>query len=150
MNLRRLMTLGALGLVGALGSTALARTSDTGKEPALVKLKSGLQYADLVVGTGASPKVGQVLTVHYTGWIAENGKKGRKFESSVDRGYPAIFPFGVGRVIKGWDEGLASMRQGGKRRLVVPPELGYTPREAGEDIPSGSTLIFEMELLEIH
>lgn len=115
----------------------------------LVQTKSGLKYADLVQGTGPSPKVGQGCVVEYKGWLARGGRKGKLFVDSRERGYPAEFPFGVGRVIKGWDEGLATMKAGGKRLLVVPPALGYNAREAGTDIPPGSTLIFELELVAL-
>ena len=109
---------------------------------------SGLQYEDFVVGTGASPANGQTCVMHYTGWLWVNGAKGAKFHSSVDRGQPFQFPLGVGRVIKGWDEGVASMKVGGKRTLLIPPQLGYGDRGAGGGkIPGGATLLFEVELL---
>jgi FKBP-type peptidyl-prolyl cis-trans isomerase len=111
-----------------------------------VTLPSGLRYADLVSGTGASPAAGDQVEVHYTGWL-ENGTK---FDSSVDRGQPFVFPLGAGRVIRGWDEGLATMKVGGKRRLVIPSALGYGDRGAGRVIPPGATLIFEVELLRIN
>jgi peptidylprolyl isomerase len=107
---------------------------------------SGLKYIDHVVGTGDSPKPGQVVTVHYTGTL-ENGTK---FDSSVDRGEPLTFQIGVGRVIKGWDEGVMSMKVGGKRRLIIPAQLGYGARGAGGGvIPPNATLIFEVELLGV-
>ena len=106
---------------------------------------SGLKYTDQVVGTGATPQRGQTVTVHYTGTL-ENGKK---FDSSVDRGKPADFRIGVGAVIKGWDEGLMSMKVGGKRRLVIPSKLGYGPEGRPPDIPGNSTLIFDVELLGV-
>jgi len=109
-----------------------------------VTTPSGLKYIDEVVGTGASPKPGQNVTVHYTGTL-ENGTK---FDSSVDRGQPYSFPIGTGQVIKGWDEGLMTMKVGGKRRLIVPPNLGYGSSGKGT-IPPNSTLIFEVELLGI-
>ncbi len=108
---------------------------------------SGLEITDTVVGTGDSPKTGQTCVMHYTGWLRENGAKGRKFDSSLDRGKPFEFPIGMGRVIKGWDEGVASMKVGGKRTLVIPAELGYGQRGAGGVIPPGATLIFDVELL---
>jgi peptidylprolyl isomerase len=110
---------------------------------------SGLQIIDAVVGTGASPQTGQTLSMHYTGWLYENGQKGRKFDSSVDRGQPFEFPIGVGRVIKGWDEGVASMKVGGKRTLIIPPDLGYGARGAGGVIPPNATLMFDVELISI-
>jgi hypothetical protein len=105
---------------------------------------SGLEYEDLVVGNGASPQAGQTVIVHYTGTL-ENGTK---FDSSVDRGQPFRFNIGVGQVIKGWDEGVMSMKIGGKRKLIIPPQLGYGSRGVGP-IPPNSTLIFEVELLGI-
>jgi FKBP-type peptidyl-prolyl cis-trans isomerase len=107
---------------------------------------SGLRYVDLVVGTGASPTAGDRAEVHYTGWLED----GKKFDSSVDRGEPFVFPLGAGRVIRGWDEGVASMKVGGRRRLIVPPGLGYGDRGAGRVIPPGATLIFEVELLRLN
>ena len=87
--------------------------------------------------------------MHYTGWLYRNGTKGEKFESSLDRGQPLEFPIGTGRVIKGWDEGVASMKVGGKRTLIIPPDLGYGARGAGGVIPPNATLIFEVELLDV-
>ncbi len=110
---------------------------------------SGLQFEDTVVGTGAAPAAGQTCIMHYTGWLYENGKKGAKFDSSVDRGQPFEFPLGMGRVIKGWDEGVASMKIGGKRTLIIPPALGYGARGAGSVIPPNATLLFEVELLGV-
>lgn len=114
-----------------------------------VQTSSGLKYADLVEGTGPVPKVGQRCVVEYKGWLARGNRKGKLFVDTRERGYPAEFPFGVGRVIKGWDEGLATMKAGGTRLLVVPPALGYNAREAGSDIPPGATLIFELELVAL-
>lgn len=111
--------------------------------------QSGLQIIDAEVGTGAAPKTGQICVMHYTGWLYENGEKGAKFDSSKDRGQPFEFPLGVGRVIGGWDEGVATMQVGGKRTLIIPPELGYGARGAGGVIPPNATLIFEVELLDV-
>jgi peptidylprolyl isomerase len=110
---------------------------------------SGLQITDTQPGTGAAPKPGQTCVVHYTGWLYENGAKGKKFDSSVDRGQPFAFPIGQHRVIAGWDEGVATMKTGGKRTLIIPPDLGYGARGAGGVIPPNATLIFEVELLEV-
>jgi len=114
------------------------------------KSPSGLQYEDVVVGSGAQPKAGQTCVMHYTGWLWENGAKGKKFDSSVDRGKPFKFQLGQGMVIKGWDEGVATMKVGGKRNLLIPPQLGYGVRGAGNGlIPPNATLFFEVELLGV-
>ena len=110
---------------------------------------TGLKYEDTVVGTGASPQRGQTCVMHYTGWLWVNNAKGAKFDSSVDRGEPFDFPLGMGRVIKGWDEGVATMKVGGKRTLLIPPALGYGARGAGGVIPPNATLLFEVELLRV-
>jgi peptidylprolyl isomerase len=110
-----------------------------------VKTASGLKYIDLKVGTGPSPTSGQTAVVHYTGWLTD----GKKFDSSKDRNQPFEFPVGMGRVIKGWDEGVASMKVGGQRKLIIPPELGYGARGAGGVIPPNAVLVFEVELLSI-
>ncbi len=108
---------------------------------------SGLQIIDTTVGTGASPKPGQICVMHYTGWLYENGQKGKKFDSSVDRNEPFEFPIGQRQVIAGWDEGVATMKVGGKRTLIIPPALGYGARGAGGVIPPNATLMFDVELL---
>jgi peptidylprolyl isomerase len=110
---------------------------------------SGLQITDTKVGTGASPKTGQTCVMHYTGWLYQNGAKGAKFDSSRDRGEPFEFSIGTGQVIKGWDEGVAGMKVGGRRTLVIPPHLGYGKHGAGGVIPPNATLIFEVELLGV-
>ena len=106
---------------------------------------SGLQIVKLADGNGAAPKAGDRVTVHYTGWLTD----GRKFDSSVDRGQPFVFTIGRGQVIRGWDEGVATMRVGDKVRLTIPPEMGYGARGAGGVIPPNATLIFEVELLDV-
>ncbi len=113
-------------------------------KPKEVTTKSGLKYIDLKEGTGAEAKAGDTVEVHYTGWL----KDGTKFDSSLDRGEPFSFPLGKGRVIKGWDEGVAGMKVGGKRKLIIPAELAYGNRNMGK-IPPNSELIFEVELLKV-
>ena len=110
-----------------------------------VTTASGLEYIDMVVGTGASPEKGSSVTVHYTGYL----KDGKKFDSSVDRNEPFTFTIGVGQVIKGWDEGVATMHVGGKRKLIIPPHLGYGARGAGDAIPPNAYLVFDVELLGV-
>ena len=137
----------AIVIVLALAASAVAylivnRTGGKGTE---VTTASGLKYTDLTVGTGATPQKGQSVTVHYTGTL-ENGKK---FDSSVDKGVPYTFRIGLGGVIKGWDEGLMTMKVGGKRHLVIPSNLGYGPAGRPPNIPGNSTLIFDVELLDV-
>ena len=115
----------------------------------MTQTASGLSYEDTQVGTGASPTRGQTCVMHYTGWLWVNGAKGAKFDSSHDRNRPFEFPIGMGRVIKGWDEGVATMKVGGKRTLLIPPALGYGERGAAGVIPPGATLLFEVELLNV-
>jgi FKBP-type peptidyl-prolyl cis-trans isomerase FkpA len=110
---------------------------------------SGLIFDDKVAGTGAAAKAGDRVCVHYTGWLFYGGERGKKFDSSKDRGDPFGFPLGAGQVIKGWDEGVQGMRVGGTRVLTIPPGLGYGARGAGGVIPPNATLIFEVELLSI-
>jgi FKBP-type peptidyl-prolyl cis-trans isomerase FkpA len=110
---------------------------------------SGLQFEDVVAGSGDEAQRGDDVRVHYTGWLYENGAAGRKFDSSKDRGEPFEFPLGAGHVIRGWDEGVAGMKVGGTRRLVIPPDLGYGARGAGGVIPPNATLLFEVDLLGI-
>jgi peptidylprolyl isomerase len=135
-------------VAGALtvGTPIAATAQSPGKT---MTTASGLQIADTKAGTGATPRTGQICVMHYTGWLYQNGAKGAKFDSSVDRGQPFEFPIGTGRVIKGWDEGVASMKVGGKRTLIIPPDLGYGARGAGGVIPPNATLIFEVELLGV-
>ena len=115
------------------------------QEKKVITTKSGLKYEDLKVGTGDEAKAGDTVEVHYTGWL----KDGKKFDSSLDRGKPFSFKLGAGMVIKGWDEGVAGMKVGGKRKLTIPPELGYGARGAGNVIPPNAELTFEVELLKV-
>jgi peptidylprolyl isomerase len=115
----------------------------------MIETSSGLKYEDTQVGSGATPVSGQMCVMHYTGWLWEEGARGEKFDSSVDRGRPFSFQIGVGQVIGGWDEGVSSMAVGGKRTLLIPPQLGYGARGAGGVIPPNATLLFEVELLEL-
>jgi peptidylprolyl isomerase len=129
------------------GSPTPAQAQAAGKP---MTTPSGLQITDSKVGTGATPKPGQICVMHYTGWLYENGAKGKKFDSSVDRGQPFEFPIGQGRVIAGWDEGVSTMKVGGKRTLIIPPEMGYGARGAGGVIPPNATLVFDVELVDFH
>jgi peptidylprolyl isomerase len=110
---------------------------------------SGLRITDNKIGTGATPQAGQTCVMHYTGWLYQDGKKGQKFDSSLDRGKPFEFVIGTRQVIAGWDEGVATMKVGGKRTLIIPPELGYGTRGAANVIPPNATLIFDVELLDV-
>jgi FKBP-type peptidyl-prolyl cis-trans isomerase FkpA len=137
---------GPFGASGAEQPTGRA-TADTSMN---TKTDSGLEFKDLVVGTGAQASAGQQVTVHYTGWLQNpDGSAGKKFDSSLDRGQPFDFRLGAGQVIRGWDEGVAGMKVGGKRRLVIPATLGYGARGAGGVIPPNATLIFDVELLDV-
>jgi peptidylprolyl isomerase len=131
--------------VVATGVTAMSEASDA--QP-VTTTPSGLKIIDLKVGAGPSPKPGQTCVMNYTGWLYENGNKGKKFDSSLDRNQPFSFPIGQHQVIAGWDEGVATMKVGGKRTLIIPPELGYGARGAG-GIPPNATLIFDVELLSV-
>lgn len=136
-----------LALALSLGFfTARADIAQGGK---MVTTKSGLKYVNEKVGTGAEAAAGKNVSVHYTGWLDDNGKKGKKFDSSVDRGQPFVFSLGAGMVIKGWDEGVAGMKMGGKRTLMIPAALGYGARGAGGAIPPNANLIFDVELLDV-
>lgn len=127
----------------------LSASSEPASVGRMIETSSGLKYEDTHVGNGASPVSGQTCVMHYTGWLWEDGAKGDKFDSSVDRGRPFSFQIGVGQVIGGWDEGVLSMAVGGKRTLLIPPQLGYGARGAGGVIPPNATLLFEVELLEL-
>jgi FKBP-type peptidyl-prolyl cis-trans isomerase len=143
----------ALVMVTGLAILCLARpaAAEDKKDVKTVTTDSGLKYQDTKVGDGAAAKAGDTVVVHYTGWLTTDGgaTKGKKFDSSVDRNKPFPFALGAGDVIKGWDEGVAGMKVGGKRTLIIPPELGYGKKAVGDDIPANSTLLFEVELLKI-
>ena len=127
-------------------------TSDGNSQDAASEVITELQIIDVVEGDGEAATAGQDVVVHYTGWLYEPGapeNRGKKFDSSVDRGQPFIFPLGAGRVIRGWDEGVAGMQIGGKRVLIIPPDMGYGARGAGADIPPNATLVFEVDLLDL-
>lgn len=137
---------GLVALALAVGTPTITSAQDAGTT---VTTPSGLKIIDTQAGTGAAPKTGQICVMHYTGWLYENGAKGKKFDSSVDRGEPFEFPIGAGHVIAGWDEGVATMKVGGKRTLIIPPQLGYGARGAGGVIPPNATLVFDVELLAV-
>lgn len=144
--LRRFVTVAALFLF-ATATLAHADTSAPSKTKGKpVTTPSGLKYWELKKGSGAVAKAGDSVQVHYTGWLTE----GKKFDSSVDRGSPFVFKLGAGMVIKGWDEGVAGMKVGGKRQLHIPAELGYGARGAGDAIPPNAALIFDVELLGVN
>ena len=115
----------------------------------VIEMPNGLKYTDTTTGNGAAATPGNKVSVHYTGWLYNNGAKGAKFDSSVDRGQPFQFTLGAHQVIAGWDEGVAGMKIGGKRTLIIPPELGYGARGAGGVIPPNATLMFDVELLGV-
>jgi FKBP-type peptidyl-prolyl cis-trans isomerase FkpA len=127
------------------GGPGPAKIDTATNELGLVTTESGLKYQDLKIGHGPIARKGDTLEVHYTGWFPD----GKKFDSSVDRGVPFSYKFGAGMVIKGWDEGVAGMKVGGKRKLTIPPDLAYGKRGAGNVIPPDATLIFEVELLKV-
>jgi FKBP-type peptidyl-prolyl cis-trans isomerase len=118
--------------------------------PSMQTTASGLSYEDTNPGSGEAANKGQTCLVHYTGWLWENGKKGAKFDSSLDHGEPFSFRLGAGEVISGWDEGVQGMKPGGARTLLVPPDLGYGAQGAGRTIPRNATLLFEVQLIELH
>jgi FKBP-type peptidyl-prolyl cis-trans isomerase len=136
---------GMVALLAIAGGGISMGQGQAGSAPAEITTDSGLKYVDLVVGTGREAAVGDQATVHYTGWLTD----GKKFDSSVDRREPFSFPLGSGRVIRGWDEGVVGMKVGGKRKLTIPPQLGYGSRGAGGVIPPNATLVFDVELLEV-
>ena len=150
--MRVLFTIALAGVIFAPAAPAQDKKEEKPMLPNLdakewKKEKSGLEIWDVKVGKGEAVKPGATVTIHYTGWLTDD--KATKFDSSVDRGKPFSFQLGAGMVIKGWDEGVAGMKVGGKRKLMIPPELGYGARGAGGAIPPNAELIFEVELLKI-
>jgi peptidylprolyl isomerase len=137
---------GALALAMLAAATIGPANAASGQP---VELPDGLKYTDTKLGDGAVATAGHQVSVHYTGWLYQDGQKGKKFDSSLDRGQPLNFTLGVGQVIKGWDEGVAGMKVGGKRTLIIPPDLAYGARGAGGVIPPNATLTFDVELLGV-
>jgi FKBP-type peptidyl-prolyl cis-trans isomerase len=136
-----------LALAVTAATTPLGRSDAATNE--VIEMPNGLKYTDNKTGDGATAMAGSKVSVHYTGWLSNNGAKGTKFDSSVDRGKPFDFTLGAHQVIAGWDQGVAGMKVGGTRTLVIPPELGYGARGAGGVIPPNATLIFDVELLQV-
>ncbi len=156
MTMPRLLLSASLTSLILLGASPAGRAAEPGqeakqdaKEKKMIKTDSGLQYRDTKEGDGATPEKGQTCVMHYTGWLWEDGKKGKKFDSSVDRGEPFEFRLGARQVIEGWDEGVATMKVGTKRELLLPPDLAYGRRGAPGAIPPNATLLFEVELLGV-
>jgi FKBP-type peptidyl-prolyl cis-trans isomerase len=146
MRRLRLTLLPLAAAVVCLVGTRAGAWQEKKTEPKVIKTDSGLEYQDLKEGTGDKAKKGDTVEVHYTGWLK---KDNTKFDSSHDRNEPFVFKLGAGRVIKGWDEGVAGMKVGGKRKLIIPSKLGYGSRGAGGVIPPDADLVFEVELLKI-
>jgi len=135
----------ALALLAAIAPSAQSNAATN----QVIEMPNGLKYTDNTTGTGTEATAGKKVSVHYTGWLYNNGAKGAKFDSSVDRGQPFQFTLGAHQVIAGWDEGVAGMKVGGKRTLIIPPELGYGARGVGGVIPPNATLMFDVELLGV-
>jgi len=137
----------------ALALAILAVSTPVGRSDAadnqVTEMPDGLKYTDTKIGDGATAKAGNKVSVNYTGWLYNNGAKGAKFDSSLDRGQPFQFTLGAHQVIAGWDEGVAGMKVGGKRTLIIPPELGYGASGAGGAIPPNATLMFDVDLLQV-
>ena len=145
MSIRLVVAAAVLGLLA--GVAALPSSAQTGKE---VELVDGLKYTDTKIGDGAGAAAGHTVEVNYTGWLYQNGHKGAQFDSSYDRGKPLEFKLGTHMVIPGWEEGIDGMKEGGKRTLIIPPELAYGAKGAGGVIPPNATLIFDVELVKVH
>ena len=139
-----------IGAALACVSLGLAAPAPAAEGPGkMTELANGLKYTDTTVGTGAEATPGHKVTVNYTGWLYNNGQKGKKFDSSLDRNQPFTFSLGAHQVIQGWDQGVDGMKVGGKRTLIIPPDLGYGQRGAGGVIPPNATLMFDVELLKV-
>jgi FKBP-type peptidyl-prolyl cis-trans isomerase len=145
----KLIHLGAAAAALAFVSLIPPPAAAQGAQGKMTELANGLKYTDTTVGTGTEATPGHKVSVHYTGWLDQNGAKGKKFDSSVDRGQPFSFALGARQVIAGWDLGVSGMKVGGKRTLTIPPDLGYGARGAGGVIPPNATLIFDVELLGV-
>jgi peptidylprolyl isomerase len=145
LSIRVTCTALALAIIAALTPVGRAATAANQE----IEMPDGLKYTDIKVGDGAAATAGKKVSVHYTGWLYNNGAKGAKFDSSLDRGQPFQFTLGAHQVIPGWDEGVAGMKVGGDRTLIIPPELGYGARGAGGVIPPNATLIFDVQLLGV-
>ena len=146
------MRISALLMAAVMLPLAACANEEQSAPPAAASTVESLQIIELVEGEGVEAVNGRVAVVHYTGWLFEPAgteSKGAKFDSSVDRGRPFKFPVGGGRVIKGWDVGVAGMKAGGKRRLIIPADMAYGQRGAGGSIPPGATLVFDVELLDV-
>ncbi len=139
------------GAVVALAVTAagMPLAPAAAAQSKVIEMPDGLKYTDSKIGDGATATPGAKVSVHYTGWLYKDGAKGAKFDSSLDRGQPFDFTLGAHQVIAGWDEGVAGMKVGGERTLIIPPELGYGARGAGGVIPPNATLMFDVELLNV-
>ena len=147
--MRPIRLAGAAAALAILAALTPAGRSDAADNQ-VTEMPNGLKYTDVKVGDGATAKAGNKVSVNYTGWLYDNGAKGKKFDSSLDRGQPFQFTLGAHQVIAGWDEGVAGMKVGGKRTLIIPPELGYGARGAGGGaIPPNATLIFDVDLLQV-
>jgi peptidylprolyl isomerase len=134
-----------LAIIAALTPSGRSVAADN----QVTEMPDGLKYTDTKTGDGATARAGNKVSVNYTGWLYENGAKGKKFDSSLDRGQPFQFTLGSKQVIAGWDEGVSGMKVGGKRTLIIPPELGYGARGFAGAIPPNSTLIFDVELVQV-
>lgn len=147
MNKKLLLATLALCGIAIVPTPVSAQSADNGKA---VDLPSGLRILETKIGTGDVAQSGKTVTVNYTGWLYQNGGKGSKFDSSLDRNEPFSFTLGAGQVIQGWDQGVAGMKVGGKRTLIIPPDLAYAGQNVGDgQIPPWSTLIFDIELLKV-